>query len=77
MNYKKSFCCETELNKEGLCKCETLHVSKYTLCPECGSYTYSYNDPGRDPSFATHCTNKDCKYIDSDFLSWDDIKGDI
>lgn len=74
IKYEKAFCCGSSLEESGLCECETLYVSEYEKCPECGCNTYTYNDPGRDPSMSTKCTNSECEYIDTEFLSWEDIK---
>ena len=77
IKYKKAYCCGSSLEQEGLCDCETLYVSKYDKCPECGCMTYCYNDPGMDSSMAQMCTNSECNYIDTQFLSWEDIKEDF
>lgn len=74
IKYEKASCCGSILEKDGLCDCETLYVSQYEKCPECGCNTYAYNDPGRDPSMETRCTNSDCKYRYTQFLDWEDIK---
>lgn len=74
IEFVKATCCGSILDKDGLCECERLYVSKYDKCPECGCNTCSYNNPGQDPSISINCTNINCGYIDTQFLSLEDIK---
>ena len=74
IKYVKSSCCDTVLDREGLCECETMYVSIHSKCPECGSHTYCYNDPGMDSSMSDWCTNADCNFTQNQFLSWEEIK---
>lgn len=76
-NFRISSCCNTVLEKEGLCKCETLFVSDLDKCPECGCNTVSYNDPGMDSAMSEWCTNKDCEYTSNQFMSWEEIKEEM
>ena len=74
MQYNKCYNCGDILNKTGLCSCETFYVDKQSSCPECGSYTFEYNDPSQDSTLGTYCTNRDCDYVSNQFMDWEDIK---
>lgn len=73
IKFEKASCCGTILNKKGLCECETFYVLE-DKCPECGCNTYCYNDPAQDSSMSEMCTNSDCDYLTTQFLSWEEIK---
>lgn len=73
IKYEKANCCGSLLDKEGVCECETFFVED-SKCPECGCNTYCYNDPGLDISMSSMCTNSECDFLDTQFLSWEEIK---
>lgn len=41
-NYKTCEVCGDALDKFNYCSCESVYVSDYDVCPDCGEYTFNY-----------------------------------
>lgn len=44
------------------------------VCPECEHLTWEYDDPRKDSSMGTYCSNSECTYTYNQYMTWEEIK---
>lgn len=44
------------------------------ICPECEHPTWQHDDPSKDYTIGTYCSNDKCDFTYNQFMTWEEIK---